>query len=186
MLVRLTSKGFYKTQPGISRHLGFAFTLIEVMVVLAIVMLLVGISFNFIGRLPSGLLLRSTAAGVDDLLASAQNRALFQGKRIDVSFDPEGKILSIGKVVSTGQVKSTVEGKATFDSIKRLKGDKYVIPPDIEVEYPDYADDAPVFRFFPDGTAAGGEMRISIKKNTISITVSQLTGIVLIKEEEDL
>ena len=155
------------------------------MVVLAIVMLLVGISFNFIGRLPAGLLLQSTAASVDDLLASARNRALFQGKRIDLSFNPESHTLSLGAVVADESGEFKTKESTTFDSIKRRKGDKYVIPSDVKVEFSDRVDDAPVFRFFPDGTAAGGEMRISIKERVIVITVSQLTGIVSIKEDED-
>ena len=180
-----TSIDSTQSQYCVTRRLLFAFTLIEVMVVLAIVMLLVGLSFSFIGRLPSGLLLQSTAASVDNLLASARSRALFQGKRIDISFDPEAKTLTLEQVALAAHEEKHLRKKATFDSIKRRKNDKYVIPSDVTVEFPDRADDAPVFRFFPDGTVASDEMRISIKGRVIVITVSQLTGIVSINEEED-
>lgn len=183
MPMRITSRKLQCYSPNTPRF--FFFTLVEVMVALVIVMLLVGLSFSFVGRLPAGLLLQSTAANVDDLLASARNRALFQGKRIDLAFNPESHTLSLGAVVATESGEFKAKESTTFSSIKRRKGDKYVIPSDVKVEFPDREDDAPAFRFFPDGTAAGGEMRLSIKQRVIVITVSQLTGIVSIKEDED-
>jgi Tfp pilus assembly protein FimT len=183
----LTSRFFHQSRYPVTCRLKFAFTLIEVMVVLGIVMLLVGISFNFIGRLPAGLVLQSTSAGVDGLLVSARNRALLQGKRIDLSFNRESHTLSLGTIVLTeSEDLQDQEDCATFDSIKRRKGDTYQIPSNVEVEFSDQPDDdAPVFRFFPDGTAVGGDIRLSIKQRTVLITVSQLTGIVSIRDEDD-
>ena len=69
--------------------------------------------------------------------------------------------------------------------MKQSKSDKCVLPHNVLVELSDREDDAPVFRFFPDGSAAGGKMRISLKGHVIVITVSQLTGIVSINEDDE-
>ena len=144
------------------------------MVALAIAMLLVGISFNFIGRAPSGLLLRNSAADIESFLSSAKNQALFQNKRISVFFNPETRSFIIkSSTVENPSVSCRVEGH----------GD-YSLPDGVGMECPNgREDEVPVCVFFPDGTSSGGDIRVFIKKRSVVISISQLTGSITIKPE---
>jgi Tfp pilus assembly protein FimT len=162
------------------------FTLLEMIMVIAIIMLIAGLSFAYMGRMPAGLILTSTTGKVEQLLMSAHMQASLQGVQKVVVFDFEKNTLFV-----TDPSEEDQELEAAPDAIEdapenlKLKGDIYRIPKNIEVEFPDYLEDIAVYSFFPDGSASGPEMHLTIKGHTMSITVSQLTGIVITKEIEE-
>ena len=64
----------------------------------------------------------------------------------------------------------------------KSKDNIYTIPENITVEIPDFSEEKAVYSFFPDGSASGPEMLLIIKGHKMSITISQLTGLVMTKE----
>ena len=58
------------------------------------------------------------------------------------------------------------------------------IPQNIEVDFPDYKDEDIRYRFFPDGSASGPELTLTLQKRRIIVGISRLTGLAYSREEE--
>ena len=65
------------------------FTLIEIIVVIAIIMLIAGVSIFSISRMPAGVIMTNTVAQIEKLMVTAQSQSAFQGKQINIYFDNE-------------------------------------------------------------------------------------------------
>lgn len=155
------------------------FTLLEVILVISIVMIITAISFAYVARTPSGLFLQSTTGKIEELLMSAQMQASLRGTQRNVLFDIENRIFLITDPIDEGK-------DLPFEDIDSRTADspesKFSIPATVGIEIPNFKGDRVEYCFYPDGTASGPEINILLKGRKISLTVSQLTGIVLLKE----
>lgn len=157
------------------------FTLIEVILVLSIVMIVTAISFAYVARTPSGLFLSSTSAQIEELMMSAQNQASLRGTQRNVVYNSEKKILYISDpVANPDEVNIDMIESDTPNSSQG----KFSLPESVKIEFPNFNEDKIEYRFFPDGSASGPQMYIITKGKTMSLNVSQLTGIVILNEIE--
>ena len=144
-----------------------------------------GLVFAYMGHMPAGLVLGSATGKVEQLMMTAQMQASLQGVQKDVVFDFDKKTLFITVPSEDPQDLEAPDTAEEAPDKPKLKGNSYKIPETIEVTFPDFLENIAVFKFFPDGSASGPEMHLTIKGHIMSITVSQLTGIVMSKEIEE-
>lgn len=142
------------------------FSLIEMMVVLAIIALVVGMSLPYFGRFTGGTALRASTRQISSLIYTARSLAITQRKPYAIIFD-----------VQEGDVRVRDAGSL------ELAEKQYHLPATVSLEHPEGAD--PVsFKddrivFTPTGGVSGetGTLWLKDKKgNTAKITVHQSTG----------
>jgi len=152
------------------------FTLIEIIVVIAIIMLIAGVSIFSISRMPAGIIMTNTVAKIEKLMVTAQSQAAFQGKQINVNFDDEEKIFYIAP---PGYDADDENNTVIYN--KGSKKDVFAIDKNIEVTFPDFYEEKVQYMFFSDGSASGPNMILSLKGQKRQMHISPLTGIVFIK-----
>lgn len=157
------------------------FTLIEIIIVVSIIVVISGLTFSVIGRMPAGIVISNNAAQIDKILTSASARATLQGKLKNVVFDREKQKLFLTDKDDPDLLAPESGGKKTPKGSK----DSFYIDKSIEVEFPDFAEGKVKYQFFPDGSASGPDMVIRLKEHNRLISVSPLTGITTIKEIEE-
>ena len=155
------------------------FTLLEVILVISIVMVVTAIAFAYVVNTPAGLSLQSAAGKIEELLTSAQLQASLRGTQRNVIFDLDNRVCFISDPFDESQALPVRNGE---ESGKDSSGSQFTIPESVDVEFPNFKGDRIQFCFYPDGSASGPEMNIFTKGRKMSLTVSQLTGIVLTKE----
>lgn len=156
------------------------FTLVEMIVVIGIIMLLSGVSIAILVRRPARVILANTASKIEKVLFTAGNQASLQGVQKNVSFDLGSKVLTIGDIKVQDDFSNTepVVDQKPKDTKNQIK-----IPKDIEVTFPDFEEEEIQYRFFPDGSASGPKMLLTLEGHNSLIAVSPLTGIVTIKND---
>lgn len=143
------------------------FTLLELVCVIAISALLIGFVVGRIGKLPAFLTFKNALYQITELMDQASDRSEFTGEKVVIlyengSFSPENKSLN-----RTGS---------------RLS---FSIPSFIRVYFKDNNSLRKKFIFFPDGTAVGPEMFFSYKGHEAKLTISSLTGMPILKLNEN-
>lgn len=134
------------------------FTLLELLIVLAIVVLIAAVSIPNL-RLPG---IATNAAGAARQLASgladARQTAIFANRETPLIVDIQNRTFSVG----SGQAVTL----AGIRKITLLTGERDVLD-----------EDRGEIRFFPDGSAGGGEITLQDEAgNTATIRVNWLTG----------
>ncbi len=122
------------------------YTLIEVLVVLAIIGLIAGFAMPPAARTIEFAFLQSDARSVVSQLRSARDEAIDQGTTVTFERSPEGYIDIGGK-------------------------DRLVLSHGSKLEL-----DAKAIAFYPDGTSNGGALEVSRADRALRINVSWLTG----------
>jgi len=152
------------------------FSLIEMMVVIAIVLLLCTLAAGRLGRVPTAAGLKKTGRELELLFAQGTNLATIRSRPIELVFRPEEKRFAI----DFGNAGSAEE------EFLRQRYRSVVLPSDMEVEFTARAaadaGDPVRFRCFPDGTAAGPEMVLRFHTRRLRLKVSPLTGQLLHRE----
>lgn len=161
-----------KTEKCKSQVDRLAFTLIELVAILAIVLLVTGLVAGNVGRIPIFLSLESTIQKIQYMFSRASIMAMAQGKTVTVSYDPGGKIFSINHdgVADAGEF----SGKFLHEKI----------PDAITVEF---ESENPCYVFFPDGSGSGTPFRLTLKGHASRVRISSLTGVAIsekINEEQ--
>ncbi|MCK5843900.1 MAG: hypothetical protein KAG97_04275 [Victivallales bacterium] len=157
------------------------FTLVEIMVVIAILILVSALAYSYIGKTPSTLNLRKTACEIERVLLTARLQASLRGTSRDVVFDSESKTFSLAEAAEAGR-------GAEIDSEMSAEGgcrESCGIPENIAVSFSGSNVDEPRFTFFSDGSASCPETRLEFKGHVILVSVSKLTGMVRIVEESE-
>ncbi|MDF8334372.1 prepilin-type N-terminal cleavage/methylation domain-containing protein [Novosphingobium sp. HBC54] len=124
------------------------FTLIEALVVLAVVGLIAGLAYPAIERAQAGLALREARGAAEATLASARARALRTGAPVDLSAGRQGLALN-GRVARPEAV-----------SPVRIE----IAPADI--------------RFLPDGSVTGGRVTLIAANGSTTFAIAPGTGTV--------
>ena len=140
--------------PGHRKNPGF--TLVELLVVLAMIALLVALARPMYGAAVPGARVRADVLGLATSLRQSRNRAISSGKTVVVLFDTAGTRFSIGHVVEnlskSTQLKATQRGTAgPEDAIVRLE-------------------------FYPDGSSTGASIELSNATVAYQLDVDWLTG----------
>ena len=149
-----------------------AFTLIELVAILAIALLVTGLVAGNVGRIPVFLSLESTVQKIQYMFSRASIMAMAQGKTVTVSYEPGGKIFSISQ-----------EGSADAGEFSG-KFLREKIPDAINVEF---ESENPSYVFFPDGSGSGTTFTLTLKGHASRLRISSLTGVAIaekINEEQ--
>ncbi len=127
------------------------------------ILLVTGIAFNQFGRSVGGVSLESFVPEIESFFARAGRTAAVRGKTVEVVYDPGERLFLI------------VEPGEELHGNREYLNEKYRhfrLPEGIGL-----ADDRQmVFRCFPDGTAAGPEIRLTADGEVRSMRLSPLTG----------
>jgi len=141
----------------LSRHQS-GFTLLEIMVVLAIAGLVLGVSGPMALKLYESTQYRSAVKDVMTSLTAARYSAISSGRYVDVVTTPELRTIKAGKkeVTLTDNVNLSVTSAQSLNQL---------------------IDGAGVIRFFPDGTSTGGSILLEHKNgNGVQLRVDWLLG----------
>ena len=168
-----------------------AFTLIELLVVIGIIVIVLAIGIRFLNHKPARLILNNLAAAIEKKLTDAQTQSSLQGVQKTLIFDKNKKLLYVSTAkpdddndyeVATEPPPDTPEPLS--DAIIQTKS--YILfPSEVKVSFPNSDEDIITYNFYPDSSAGGPDMQISMKKQDVIISVSPLTGIVFSKEVDD-
>lgn len=171
--------GTYTKQKWLSQQ---NFTLIELIFVISIMMLIVGLSLVSFVRMPAGVVLTNTTAKLEQLMVTAETQASLQGIQRNITFDTEKKIFYITAPKSDQE---NEEGQDSEQSLPALSSDNsFVVTETVEIEFPDYEEEIVEYRFFPDGSASGPDMLLTLEDHKRLIYLSPLTGVVTVTELE--
>lgn len=139
-------------------HRQSGFTLLEIMVVLAIAGLVLGVSGPMALKLYESTQYRSAVKDVMTSLTAARYSAISSGRYVDVVTTPELRTIKAGKkeVTLTDNVNLSVTSAQSLNQL---------------------IDGAGVIRFFPDGTSTGGSILLEHKNgNGVQLRVDWLLG----------
>ena len=133
------------------------FTLLELIVTLAILAVVVALVMPSIGRSTESVRMRAEVAGFSALLRHARERAIVSQKPQAVVVDPDAQRVSLRAGGPDGEVRAT-----------RVLSDRLTVqatpPPALTV------------RFDAQGGSSGGDFRLSSGAITYRVTVDALTG----------
>jgi len=140
---------------AIARARGF--TLLELIVTMAIVAVVVGLTIPTIGRSTEAIRVRAEAAGFSALLRHARERAIVSQKAQAVVVDVAAHRISVRAGGPEGEVRETraLPERLTVEASP---------PPALTV------------RFEPQGGSSGGDFRLTSGAVTYRVTVDALTG----------
>jgi general secretion pathway protein H len=184
------------------------FSLVELMIVLAIMALVFGLAAPRIAKEMSVLHLRTTAKQIAASLRWARSQALSTGKVYNAIFDGSGQRVIISDyagtldaadtklVGSAGEGGSQAEVENSDAAMPKQVLKIFDLPDDIfilRIEIAEVRDTDPgeqsiyQLTFFPDGTSMGGEITIADEqKRSFIIGVDFLTGIVSLEEPDTI
>lgn len=139
------------------------FTLVELLVVLAVIGLVAALAVPVLGRVAPGLQLPAAAHKVATAMKATRHQAMQQGREIVVTIDVEERRLQAGAAAPM-QLDRTLD-MSLLTAASELKGGK-----------------AGAIRFFPDGTSTGGRITLSAADRSYHVSVAWLTGRVSVEE----
>ncbi|TMQ21761.1 MAG: prepilin-type N-terminal cleavage/methylation domain-containing protein [Candidatus Rokuibacteriota bacterium] len=133
------------------------FTLLELIVTMAIVAVVVGLTIPAVGRFTEGIRVRAEVAGFSALLRHARERAIVSQKPQAVVVDAAAHRISVRAGGPDGEVRETraLPERLTVEATP---------PPALTV------------RFEPQGGSSGGDFRLASGAITYRVTVDALTG----------
>jgi type II secretion system protein H len=186
------------------------FTLLEMMIVLVIVTLVLALAVPRVGRLPSGLLVRSAASHVRSAFRQAATCSRATGTTITLTLEPEKNLFRQAAapavpvpVAGAGLLPSAASGTPPVPVARKTAAGseeppapsvyaqprEYVLPKGItwHVEAAQAEGDAEApaaFTFFASGEAAGHAVEYSVGKRRFRVDVDRLTGRPIITDAE--
>ena len=140
------------------------FTLLELIVTVMIMALLIGVAVSSLSRTPVFMSLRQIAGDVKLACASMRQTASFQNKTMTVSYDPESRLL-------------TAE-----DTAIEIPEDMKIVLAGTDITREN--EKRELFRLFPDGSGEGQEIELAWGEDKLVLTLSPLTGRILIRNEQ--
>jgi len=140
------------------------FTLLELLVVLAVGALLVGLSEPLYSRVVPGARVKSQARDLIVALRDSANKAVSSGRETQVRFDTRQRSYTVGGsqiVRLTDDVQFSVRPSLDLHSEPFTRSD---------------ADETVTLRFFPDGSSTGATISLAYASRDYLIGVDWLTG----------
>jgi general secretion pathway protein H len=137
------------------------YTLIELVLVLAVLAIASFVAAPALGRAVDGIRVRTEVAGVASLLRWAREEAVTRGQSREVTLDAEGQALLVRRAGS--------EAVATVEKRRALSSLVHVVPAPGSVQ--------PPITFTPRGRSSGGTVRLeTVGPRVYLVTVDALTG----------
>lgn len=176
------------------------FTIMELLVVVAITSLILAIALPSIGKFPSGVLTRRTISDLEVGFNNARLMALASGSKVTISVNferdevtvsPTNKSAELNQLIQRAQnpemeefdgVEQTRSKNVLFNEIKLKLHNGVKIKPqeDFELESYDFSDPDQskryVFEFYPEGEAFGPVLDLNIGTAKYSLEVDRITG----------
>jgi len=160
------------------------FSLIEIMLVLAIMMLVSGIVISQFGRLPTAAKLQNCTAQIKTLFATAEFRAVTSGNRQQIIYSSEQRTFSIKDDKTALE---TQRKKNIFTLPDGIVADFQKINTSNNAVQFNENNSQPEFTCFPDGLIAGPDIKLQLRKHKLKLHFSPLTGtITIIKPDTDM
>jgi general secretion pathway protein H len=147
-----------------SRRGAVGFTLLELLVVLAILGFAVALAVPVISRAVPGIELTTTARSVAAALREARGRAIAGNQEVVVTLDLDNRLLrtgSAGNALKLSRNLGISLYTATDEVINAGAGN---------------------IRFYPDGTSTGGRVRVFLESRKYDVDVNWITGGVSIRD----
>jgi general secretion pathway protein H len=149
-------------RPNPSRRRDAGFTLIELMVCLALVAAVFAMASPVFSRLQAGWSLRSAARDVADQMLQARGRAIDEGRPAEFAID-----LATGAFAG-GPGRSRHLPQGTAIAMLTVEGERL-------------GRAAGAIRFFPDGSSTGGGLALTQGPDRIDVRVDWVTGRVTVE-----
>lgn len=148
------------------RRCAGGYTLVELLVVLAILALAIGIAAPRFVRVMPGVALRATAHDIVATLRTARSLAIRRGREVAAEVDLAGRTVAIA-------------GEGDLVAIDRSFGvSLYTATQELVTER------SAGIRFYPDGTSTGGRLRLASEHRGYDIRVDWITGRVTIDDAD--
>ena len=128
-------------------------------------MLILGIVIGRVGKTPAFISLDNCVNRVQQVLTEASSRAVINGKKVVIQysnrqFSPKNN--------------NNVETNTSFSKYMT-----YNVPKAVAVNFSKLKENEDVyFIFFPDGSASAPAMELKLKKHSVTLKVSRLTGMI--------
>jgi len=173
------------------------FTLIEFVVVFAVMILLMGFVFLNVGRIPTFITLEDCVSGIKKVFDEASTQSVVQGRLIMILYSVDGKTFYITEMVSSEDgTAAALQTSTTSDvkpqpAVQDFTGSNhlsYTLPESAKIEFPDDKKTAELekeFFFYPDGTGSGLDMILTFKGHKVKLRMSRLTGVLTRIEIKD-
>ncbi len=154
------------------------FTLTELIAVLAIMLVVGGLAVGQLGRIPAFASLEKSVSEVERLFSYASSLAVTRGRTVGVEYSADNREFRL-----TEPVKEEDSDSAT----RKYLNDKYgtaILDSGIELalQTVEGQEKNTGFLCFPDGSSSGPTMKFTLKKHTMKVRVSPLTGAVVREE----
>ena len=131
------------------------FTLVELLVVLAIIAGLAVMASMSISSLSTSWALRNSAYDLRGFIVEARGNAIRDGETVNLGWREGAWMLE------------------TSSASRQMRGDRR-----LDVSFrPAFSGDEPLFSMFPDGTSTGGTFRLAMAGHSIEIATDWLTGV---------
>ncbi|MDD3118739.1 MAG: hypothetical protein PHQ27_06145 [Victivallales bacterium] len=161
-------------RPAGNRYCGRCFTLMELVVVMAIMTIIGGLAIGRLGKIPALASLEGAADRTERMFAYASLLAVTRGKTVAVVYDAAERRLRLAEPAAANTDADNRKylnrryGTITFNPGIALAWGKETA-----------AATNPEFHFFPDGAASGPTLYLSRGPHAVSLRVSPLTGVVI-------
>jgi len=168
-----------------------AFTLVEIMVVVAVMGLLVGISIPAFRSFAKKAPLEQGISDVESLCRQARAEAIVRQQSVDVLFNEAEKIVVLttaARVINapdpfTGlMIKTTEETQLIDRAFLPFMVDLQIIEPELD----EFTLDEIRIRFYPNGTSETLELRVVGDGEAYRLTLDPVTGRTAVINEEEL
>ena len=139
------------------------FTLLELIVTVMIMALLTGVAVSSLSRTPVFMSMRQIAGDIKLACASLRQTASFQNRKMAVNYDPANRqLIAEDIVIDIPEDMKIIAAKADITQETEMRE---------------------LFRLFPDGSGEGQEIALVWGGDKLFLTLSPLTGRILIRNE---
>ena len=183
------------------------FTLMEVIVVLALILIIAGIVIPRIHGEPAYLVMSNTVNRINNVFLQAANESLAQGKNVVVTIKDRVVAIKEHKQAREDFNKSLLKSVSSYNIPENVKlsilrkddeevSDEDTMYSDDDDDEEDEEDDedeeidgeikadrdTAVYTFYPDGSADGPAVELELEGEKVILHISPLTGMVLVKD----
>lgn len=143
------------------------YTLLEIVIVIAMMALLTSVVLVAVGRQPASLAVDSASASLQKLFSSALFLAQSTDRKIEIVFDNEVKEFRI----------------QSDSSVKIFSELSFKVPSSVEIEFPEKTDQV-IYKFYPDGTGGGPSFFLNSKDKHLKHSISTISGVLIAQKVE--